>query len=122
MDKFINTAKLRELETKVTTEEITYSKMVEIINYEAQKYYNEKYDLIIKKDNNMKNSKTKLSIMLVIALFTFSCSKEKHGKVVRDSTGNYYELDGNNAIGDERYLLRSIDINNYKKIDFDTCR
>lgn len=46
MDKFLKTAELRDLENQVLREKISYSKMVEIINYKAQKYYNENYKLI----------------------------------------------------------------------------
>ena len=38
-NKFINTAELRELQRKVNNEEITYSRMVELINEKAFNYY-----------------------------------------------------------------------------------
>lgn len=38
-NKFINTAELRELQRKVNNDEITYSKMVELINEKAFNYY-----------------------------------------------------------------------------------
>lgn len=51
MDKFIITSKIKELEQQVLKEEISYSKMVEIINYEAQKFYNTNYILLPRKYN-----------------------------------------------------------------------
>jgi hypothetical protein len=39
MDRFLKTAKLKDLLKKVSEGEITFSKMVEEINYEAQKFY-----------------------------------------------------------------------------------
>lgn len=51
MEKFIITSKIKELEKKVLKEEISYSKMVEIINYEAQKFYNTNYILLPRKSN-----------------------------------------------------------------------
>ncbi len=59
------------------------------------------------------------SVLLVAGLC--SCSHEKHGEVVRDSKGNYYELNGNNALGVERYLLKKIDTTKYKPVGFEPC-
>jgi len=46
MDKFLKTAELRDLENQVSKEKISYSRMIEIINFKAQKYYNENFKLI----------------------------------------------------------------------------
>ncbi len=64
----------------------------------------------------------KLSNLLVIFLLcTVLCScsgHEKHGEIVKDSKGNYYELDGNEAFGDGRYLLKKVDTLRYKPVGF----
>ena len=59
------------------------------------------------------------SVLLVAGLC--SCSHEKHGEVVRDSKGNYYELNGDEALGVERYFLKNIDTTKYKPIGFEHC-
>ena len=46
MDKFLKTSELRDLENQVLKEKISYSRMIELINLKAQKYYNENYKLI----------------------------------------------------------------------------
>ena len=56
MDKFLKTAELRDLENQVSKENISYSRMIELINLKAQKYYNENYKLIPL--NNFKIPKT----------------------------------------------------------------
>ena len=57
MDKFLKTAELRDLENQVSKEKISYSRMIELINLKAQKYYNENYKLIPLNENKIPKTK-----------------------------------------------------------------
>jgi hypothetical protein len=46
MDRFLKTAELRDLESMLAKEEISYSKMVELINLKAQVWYTKHYKLV----------------------------------------------------------------------------
>lgn len=59
-----------------------------------------------------------IAICIIIAVLTNSCTHEKHGEIVRDAKGNYYELNGKAALGEERYYLIKIDTTKYKPVGF----
>ena len=44
MDRFLKVSELKSLIKEVDKNKISFSKMVEIINYKAQKYYNDNYN------------------------------------------------------------------------------
>jgi len=46
MDRFLKTAELRDLENKLIKEDISYSKMIEEINYKAFVFYTSKSEII----------------------------------------------------------------------------
>jgi len=48
MKKFIITAELRELEKRVLFEEISYSRMIEILNEKAERWHQERNDNLCK--------------------------------------------------------------------------
>lgn len=60
--------------------------------------------------------KIKLSVLTIFLIALLSCSNQKQGEIVKDSKGNYYELNGHNALGSERYELVKIDTTKYKPV------
>lgn len=57
--KFLKVYQLRELENKVMSEKITYSKMVEILNEMAHKFYNKpKTSRCVGESNKQNETKT----------------------------------------------------------------
>jgi len=62
--------------------------------------------------------KNKLKIACVTLVLFASCTHVQHGKIVKDSDGNYYNLNGVDAIGHERYKLEPIDTSKFKPVGF----
>ena len=56
----------------------------------------------------------------ILATMLTSCSwdRSKQGLIVKDNKGNYYEIDGDDVLGDERYRLVRIDTTKYKPVGF----
>ncbi len=64
--------------------------------------------------NTIKKEISNLLIVFTIVILC-SCSKDKNGEIVKDSNGNYYVLDGDDALGSDRYLLRKLDTSAFKR-------
>jgi hypothetical protein len=56
----------------------------------------------------------KNKLILALICFFFGCGKDLNKTIVKDSEGNYYELE--NVCGDA-YMLRSIDIKQLEKLE-----
>jgi hypothetical protein len=67
----------------------------------------------------MKKLNTKSGIYILLLVIICSCSNQKQGEIVKDSKGNYYELNGYDALGSERYQLIKIDTTKLKPVGFD---
>lgn len=48
-------------------------------------------------------------ILILMAISFMGCKGELHDKIVKDKDGNYYMLNGKDALGIDRYKLTKVD-------------
>jgi len=83
MRKFIITAELRDLEKQVSLGEISYSRMIEILNERADKWHEDKVNELNKTDKVIDSSETRSCLIC-----GFFCGNEHHS----DSWYNNWKL------------------------------
>lgn len=56
----------------------------------------------------------KVITLAIISIVLMSCIKTKEGMIVKDINNNYYMLQGEEALGSERYRVIDIDTTKFK--------
>jgi hypothetical protein len=116
MDRPLKITRFRELEKQYTKGEITYSRLVELINWEAQKWYNTNFKLIkININNPIINNRIVKDKTFALRLLSFAlevdcsdpCSEDEKESMISYSTSLLkYQIETATDIEEIEYLKR----------------